>query len=156
MDIHKRGTRVMVELEGDELEEMGLSFEALREKGLSAGIFFAALRAQLLESDMGHVRGDIRVRRRGDRVVLTMNAYRMPERFSTPERVICRCMNADCEGALYRLGKSYLLLFHDCDPVEAAKVKEHGRLLSEAIVGRIADLGPELASSMCDEVDSEL
>lgn len=156
MDIHKRGTRVMVELEGDELEELGLSFETLREKGLPAGIFFAALRAQLLQSGMGSVRGDIRVSRRGGKVLLTMNAYTLPECFSSPEKVIERCLDADCEAELYGLGDDYLLLFPDCDPVEAAKTREHGRLISDAVVGRIADLIPDREDGGCNSIASEL
>lgn len=141
MKIRKRGTRVMVELEIRELEEMGLSFEKLREKGLAAGIFFAAVKAQLLQSGMGNVRGDIRVSRRGGRILLTMNAYQLPELFTSPHMVIERCVNARSEGELYRLDKSYALLFPDCDPVEAAKVREHGRLLSPDAVSSLAPLG---------------
>lgn len=156
MDIHKRGTRVMVELEADELEELGLSFETLREKGLPAGIFFAALRAQLLQSGMGSVRGDIRVSRRSGRVLLTMNAYTLPECFSSPEKVLERCLNADCEAELYGLDGDYLLIFPDCDPVEAAKVREHGRLISDAVVGRIAALWLGGADGGCNGMASEL
>lgn len=145
MEIHKRGTRVMVELGGEELEELGLSFEALREKGLAAGIFFAAVKAQLLQTGMGSVRGDIRVGRRGGKVLLTMNAYRLPEGFPSPDGVIARCLGADSEAELYALDGEYLLIFPDCDPVEAAKVREHGRLISVAAVGRISELGIKAA-----------
>ena len=140
MKIHKRGTRVRVTVSAEELEKMGLSFDILREKGLSALLFIAALRTKISLAGMGEVSGDIRVRKCGGGAVLAMDAFSAPCFCTSQEELAKVCQSAKCEGELYSLGNCYVLTFPDCDRVGYAKIKEHGRLLSRIPVKLINDL----------------
>ncbi|WP_295151977.1 hypothetical protein [uncultured Ruminococcus sp.] len=134
MEINKNGNRVAVHLNENELNELGLSYEVLRDRELTAMLFLAAMRAQLTAEGRGDIYGDIRISRQDDGVMLTVNVCVSPEYYSVPAEVISRCHVLDTECELYRTASGYALVHDGCDPVEAAIIKEHGRLICNAPV----------------------
>lgn len=129
MTINIREAEITVLIADDELEQLGLSFEALRKRELNAVIFLAALKTRLHAEDAGELNGEIRVRRQKNGVMLVMTACPVPEYFFTAEQAAARCSNTEKEGELYAVGRYYALVFPESDPVETAKIKEHGRLI---------------------------
>ena len=140
MEISKNNNSITVYLDENELGELGLSYEALQGRELTAVIFLAALRAQLTAEGVGDIYGDIRVSRHDGGIMLTMNVSVSPEYFSCPAEVISRCHTIKNDCALYGTGSGYALVPEGCDPVEAAIIKEHGRLICDAPLKRLYPL----------------
>ena len=129
MKIRRRGRRVSVLVGAGELSELGLSFEDFREKKVSSLIFLAAVRAHLSADGEGEVRGGIRISRYCGGVRLTMDAYLPPEYFPSAEDVCKRLDKQNSGFELYRTLSGYALTTAETDPVEAAKLREHNRLI---------------------------
>ena len=129
MKIRRRGRRVSVLVGAGELSELGLSFEDFREKRVGALLFLAAVRGHLSADGEGEVQGGIRVSRQGGGVRLTMDAYLPPEHFPSAEDACGRTDELKSGFELYRTLSGYALITAVTDPVEAAKLREHNRLI---------------------------
>ncbi|MBQ8966099.1 hypothetical protein [Ruminococcus sp.] len=150
MEIHRQGARTAVFIGGKELGEMGLNFETLRERGLAAALLIGSVKAQLHELYGGEVRGDIHISRRGTGVVLAMNVYR-PPLFCPDITALCKAVT-DGAAALWRTDDSYALTYDDTDPVDTAKLSEHGRLICSDPAEKLRQICTDLCENVkvCD------
>lgn len=129
MEIKRIGAFASVFVSDDELEDMGLSFDILRSRDISAKIFLAALRAQIMDAFGGSVPGDINVVKCSDGVRIEVELCFRAEFFPVPEKAVCYLENAGCSCDVYSLRGGYAVVPEGCDTVEKAKIKEHGRLI---------------------------
>ena len=130
MDIQRDGTQVYAFIGSDELSDMGLSFETLRERDISSRIFLAAVRAHIM-NDLGcSSHGDIRISKCTDGVRLALTVSLHARFISDPAEVIGYLADTCTDTRIYRLNGRFVLVPRGCDEVEEAKIKEHGRLLS--------------------------
>ncbi|SFC60901.1 hypothetical protein SAMN02910406_02036 [Ruminococcus albus] len=132
MDIDRIGAQVTVRVDNTELSELGLDFESLKDRDISAKIFLAALRAQLMSRFNVEISGDIRVIKRNYGVRLELTLCLNAEFFDDPEKAYKSLKYGDNGGELYILDDVYTIVPEGCDEVAAAKIKEHGRFLCHA------------------------
>lgn len=129
MDINRIGPRVTVQVDNAELSELGLSFDSLKARDISAKIFLAAVRAQVMNSYGAGIGGDIKVKKHHEGVCLELTVSFHAEYFHDPSDAFEYLKNADIMGDVYILDGGYIALPEGCDEVIAAKIKEHGRAL---------------------------
>ena len=132
MEIDRSGSRVTVRVDNAELSELGLDFDSLKARDISAKIFLAALRAQLMSRFDAEICGDIRVINRSDGVRIELTICLYAEFFGDPEKAYERLISCDNSGELYILNGVYAFVPEGCDEVAEAKIKEHGRFLCHA------------------------
>ena len=129
MEIEHIGSRAVVRVDNAELSELGLSFDSLRSRDISAKIFLAAVRAQVMNSIGAEISGDTKVSKCPEGVCIEMTVSLPIHFFHDPAEAFLSLKNTDICGDIYILEGGYFTLPEGCDEVIAAKIKEHGRSL---------------------------
>jgi hypothetical protein len=125
MKIDRSGANVTVRVDNAELSELGLNFDSLKERDISARIFLAALRAQIMNRYGADIGGDIRVVRCDDGVLFELTLSLSARFFNVSEL----SLGTDADGDIYILDGTLVIVPDGCDEVISAKIKEHGRFV---------------------------
>ena len=128
MKIDRSGANVTVRVDNAELSELGLNFDSLKERDISAKIFLAALRAQIMLKYGADIGGDTRVIKFDDGVLFEFTLSLFARFFDVSKPPL----GTDTDGDIYILDGNLVIVPEGCDEVISAKIKEHGRFLSHA------------------------
>lgn len=149
MDIQIIGSNcAKIVLSAEECAELGISYEGFVPDSLTARFFLASvlakleiigasvknsekLTAEIFENESG----GLTIYISGKRLNIEVSEQeRQVQLLKTPEEVIRAAKQLDDDGSalLYRYNGGYVLVDDNDDSIISAKVKEHGKLLSDA------------------------
>ena len=166
LDISRSEDGITISVGVAELEELGVTEEELRESGFAAQLFIAGMALQLMQLGLMESLDDVGVTviKRGERLILKFT----PEQNKPQEMIFpfddVRELGEFCreladggdipESLLLRLEKTYMLWVSFAakkaaapyknrgisDSLDISKIKEHGRVICNAPIEKIADI----------------